>query len=100
MCTSLDSFHTPIHPNAFFRNMAHESYLIIGGSGFLGRKILEALRARDPLVTVGVFDIVQRHFDDGKGVTFWAGDLGDAARMEQVIREVRETARGRSLGAW
>jgi len=39
-----------------------ESYLIVGGCGFLGRHIVEQLLAREE-TQVSVFDIVQRHFD-------------------------------------
>ena len=39
-----------------------ESYLIIGGCGFLGRHIVEQLQARGE-TQISVFDIVQRHFD-------------------------------------
>lgn len=40
-----------------------ESYLVIGGCGFLGRHIVEALVARGEK-QVAVFDLVQRHFDE------------------------------------
>jgi hypothetical protein len=39
-----------------------ESYLVIGGCGFLGRHIVEQLLERGE-TEVAVFDIVQRHFD-------------------------------------
>jgi len=39
-----------------------ESYLIVGGCGFLGRHIVEQLLAREE-TQVSVFDIVQRHFE-------------------------------------
>lgn len=39
-----------------------ESYLVVGGCGFLGRHIVEQLLERGES-QVSVFDIVQRHFD-------------------------------------
>lgn len=39
-----------------------ESYLVVGGCGFLGRHIVEQLLGRGE-TQVSVFDIVQRHFD-------------------------------------
>lgn len=41
----------------------HEHYLVIGGCGFLGRHIVEALLGRGE-TNVSVFDLVQRHFDE------------------------------------
>lgn len=40
----------------------HDRYLVVGGCGFLGRHIVEALLGRGE-TNVAVFDIVQRHFD-------------------------------------
>lgn len=40
-----------------------EAYLVIGGCGFLGRHIVDALIKRGES-NVSVFDIVQRHFDE------------------------------------
>lgn len=62
-----------------------ESYLVIGGCGFLGRHIVEALLARgEP--AVAVFDIVQRHFDTN--VQFFTGDLCDEQVLGNAIRQV------------
>ncbi|ORX38841.1 C-3 sterol dehydrogenase [Kockovaella imperatae] len=59
-----------------------ESYLIIGGCGFLGRWIVDQLVERGE-TKVAVFDIVQRHFDNN--ITFFTGDLSNAADVENAI---------------
>lgn len=41
----------------------NEQYLVVGGCGFLGRHIVDALLGRGE-TNVAVFDIVQRHFDE------------------------------------
>ena len=59
-----------------------DSFLVIGGSGFLGRHIVEALVVRgDP---VAVFDIVQRYHD----TPFYSGDISDQAQVSDAIRKV------------
>jgi nucleoside-diphosphate-sugar epimerase len=59
-----------------------DSFLVIGGSGFLGRHIVQALVVRgDP---VAVFDIVQRYHD----TPFYSGDISDQAQVSDAIRKV------------
>ena len=58
-------------------------YLVIGGSGFLGRHIVNALVARRD--TVSVFDIVQRHHD----VPFYSGDITKQASVSDALSKVR-----------
>ena len=57
-------------------------YLVIGGSGFLGRHIVNALLARGE--SVSVFDIVQRHHD----VPFYSGDITEKISISDALSKV------------
>ncbi|KAG8873674.1 erg26, C-3 sterol dehydrogenase [Tulasnella sp. 331] len=63
-----------------------ESYLIIGGSGFLGRSIVEALVKRGEK-NVATLDIVQRYHD----VPHYTGDITDAAKVREVLKTAHTT---------
>ncbi|RDX49957.1 C-3 sterol dehydrogenase [Lentinus brumalis] len=56
-------------------------YLVIGGSGFLGRHVVEALLARGDAVSV--FDIVQRYHD----VPFYMGDISEEEQVADALRK-------------
>ena len=58
-------------------------YLVIGGSGFLGRHVVEALLARGD--TVSVLDIVQRYHD----VPFYSADISEEEQVSDALRKVR-----------
>lgn len=64
---------------------SQQSYLVIGGCGFLGRHIVEALLARGEL-QVAVFDLVQRHFDTN--IQFFIGDITDEVAVSNAIQKV------------
>lgn len=62
--------------------MTKDVYLVIGGSGFVGRHIVEQLLRRGD--NVSVFDIVQRYQD----VPFYSGDISDQEQVSTALRRV------------
>lgn len=65
--------------------VAKDSYLVIGGCGFLGRHIVEQLLARGERA-VAVFDLVQRHHD--KNVQFFTGDICNPNDLGDALQKV------------
>lgn len=63
--------------------MEREIYIVIGGSGFLGRHIVEALLNRGD--TVSILDVVQRYHD----VPFYSADISVQSQVEDALRKVR-----------
>ena len=59
-----------------------ENYIVIGGNGFLGRHIVEALLKRGDVVSV--LDIVQRYHD----VPFYPCDISIQNQVEEAFRKV------------
>ncbi|KAF7299083.1 C-3 sterol dehydrogenase [Mycena indigotica] len=60
-------------------------YLVIGGSGFVGRHIVQQLLDRHD--TVAVLDIVQRYHD----VPFYPADITDQTQVADVLRKTGTT---------
>ncbi|KAH9927051.1 3-beta hydroxysteroid dehydrogenase/isomerase [Amylocystis lapponica] len=60
---------------------APDNFLVIGGNGFLGRHIVEMLRARGEAVSA--FDIVQRYDD----VPFYSGDISEEEQVSDALRK-------------
>lgn len=59
-------------------------FLILGGTGMLGRQIAERLKARGDLVSV--LDLVQRYDD----IPFYPGDIAEEGVVLSVIKQVSE----------
>ena len=66
-----------------------EKYLVIGGAGFLGSHIVEALLARkEP--NVAVYDLNNPPEGDVlEGVTYFLGDILDESNFLDVLQKVR-----------
>ena len=57
-------------------------YIVFGGSGFVGRHIVEQLKARGD--TVSIFDIVQKYDD----TPFYTGDITEEDQVADALQKV------------
>jgi sterol-4alpha-carboxylate 3-dehydrogenase (decarboxylating) len=66
----------------------HENYVVIGGAGFLGSYIVQALVDRaEP--SVAVYDLNLPRADDViSGATYYAGDILDENKLSGFLKEV------------
>jgi sterol-4alpha-carboxylate 3-dehydrogenase (decarboxylating) len=66
-----------------------ESYVVIGGEGFLGNALVKAIRAKYPEAAVASFDVVERH--SPRGWTFAPIDLTDLESLTSALQRAGAT---------
>ncbi|GAA5895983.1 uncharacterized protein JCM6883_001680 [Sporobolomyces salmoneus] len=77
-----------------------ESYLVIGGDGFLGSTLVKALLARYPNTPVSSLDLVQRHFPSKSEWTFYSADLTSLPSLSSAIRQSGATTVFHTASPW
>ncbi|GAA5974446.1 hypothetical protein JCM11641_003219 [Rhodosporidiobolus odoratus] len=86
------------------QEQTHESYLVVGGEGFLGSTLVKALLARYPNSPVASLDLVQRHFPDAlsgsRKWTFHSADLTSLASLSGAIKAAGATVVFHTASPW
>ncbi|GAA5824017.1 hypothetical protein JCM5353_007060 [Sporobolomyces roseus] len=84
-----------------------ESYLVIGGEGFLGSTMVKTLLTRYPNATVSSLDLVQRHFPDqlsssstSRKWTFYSADLTSLESLSGAIKQSGATTVFHTASPW
>ncbi|GAA5958370.1 hypothetical protein JCM3765_004809 [Sporobolomyces pararoseus] len=82
-----------------------ESYLVIGGEGFLGSTLVKSLLTRYPTASVSSLDLVQRHFPDeisssSRKWTFYSADLTSLSSLSTAIRQSGATTVFHTASPW
>ncbi|GAA6009606.1 hypothetical protein JCM11491_001032 [Sporobolomyces phaffii] len=83
-----------------------ESYLVIGGEGFLGSTMVKTLLTRYPDASVASLDLVQRHFPDSlasdshRKWTFYSADLTSLDSLSSAIRKSGATTVFHTASPW
>ncbi|GAA6050727.1 hypothetical protein JCM3770_006597 [Rhodotorula araucariae] len=82
-----------------------ETFLVIGGEGFVGHRMVEMLLDRYPQSTVASLDLVQRHFPDSlapaaRKWNFYSADLTSLDSLSAAIRQAAATTVFHTASPW
>lgn len=83
--------------------MAGESYVVIGGEGFLGHALVSALTAAHPSSSVASLDLVQRHHATPSAPlkhSFSAVDLTSVESLVSALENVKATTVFHTASPW
>lgn len=83
--------------------MATESYVVIGGEGFLGHALVTALTAAHPSSLVTSLDLVQRHFPSPSSPlkhTFETTDLTSVDSLVSALDRVKASTVFHTASPW
>ena len=69
-------------------DLAPQSYLVLGGNGFVGSHLVRALIARGEKRVAVMSRSKPKESKLIHGAQYYTGDIGDKARLVEVMREV------------